>query len=371
MASFKFIIITSSVIYLFLLLFLKIYSVLVGYGIGVPIFNHFPGKCRVVAGLECGSEDFAVTNNGLAFISSGLRLLPKCDYTMHKGGIYIFDFRSPDSNSSRLEIVSETANFDKFNPHGLSLWEDPESHKISLFVVDHGNEDDEVVHILEYSASEPNKLYHKETIKDKTFVCINDLVANGPRSFFVTNYLAFCKAGSLAVSLEYFLKIRSGNVVYFDGKKGRTVASGLAMSNGINSSPDGKYIYVAESSNNDLLIFRHDLQTNNLTLMKELQLMTSPDNIEVHKDTGDIYIGAHKNYKLPFASYNGTFAAPSQVLRVQCPSENWDKCSVIELLSSDGINFVRGSSVAHFRKGGLLVGTVYHKLAYCDNVNLQ
>ena len=369
MASFKFIIITTSVIYLALLLFIKVYFTLVQEGVGVPIFNHYPGNCRVIPGLECGSEDFAVTGDGLAFISNGLRAFPKCNYSLNKGNIYLFDFNKPNSNVSRLEIISETINFDQLDPHGMSLWEYPESQKLSLFVVDHGHGDD-VVYVFEYDRSEPTKLLHKETIKDSTFVCLNDLVATGPHSFYITNYLAYCKISSVAIALEFFFQAKTGNVVYFDGEKGRVLKSGFAMSNGINMSPDGKHIYVALSSNRDLLIFKRDVKTNDIHLIKELHLTSSPDNIEVDDDTGDIYIGAHKNYKLPFGTYNGTFAAPAQVLRVRCLNENWDQCTVTELLSSDGIDFARGTSVAHFHKGGLLIGTVYHKLAYCHDVKL-
>ena len=351
------------------MLFIWVYFALVEKGVGVPVFNHYPGKCRVVSGLECGSEDVAVTKDGLAFISNGLRFFPKCDYTLHKGNVYLFDFNNPDANVSRLEIISKTLDFDKFDPHGLSLWENDETQKISIFLIDHGLKND-VVHVFEYDKSEPTKLFHKETIEDQSFVCINDLVAIGPRSFYITNFLAFCKVNSVAVVFEYFLKMKSGNVVFFDGEKGRIVASGLAMSNGINISPDGKYVYVAAGSSHDLLIFKQDFETNDIALVKEIGLMTSPDNIEVDRDNGDIYIGAHKNYKLAVANYNGTFAAPTQVVRVRCPNENWDKCSVIEILSSDGIDFVRGSTVAHFREGGLLIGTVYHKLGYCHDVKV-
>ena len=351
------------------MLFIRVYFTLVERGVGVPVFNHYPGKCRVVSGLECGSEDVAVTKDGLAFISNGLRALPTCNYTLHKGSLYLFDFKNPDANVSRLEIISKTLDFDKFQPHGLSVWENNEILKISLFVIDHGLEND-VVHIFEYDKSKPTKLFHKETIKDQSFVCLNDLIAIGPRSFYVTNYSGFCKVSSAAVVFEHFLKIKSGNVVFFDGEKGRIVISGLAISNGINISPDAMYICAAAMASDNLLIFKRDFETNNITLIKEIELMTSPDNVEVDKDSGDIYIGAHKNYKLFFATYNGTFAAPSQVIRVRCPHENWDKCSVIEILSSDGIDFVRGSSVAHFHKGGLLIGTVYHRLGYCHDVKV-
>ena len=370
MPSLKFVIIGTSVSYVFFLLLVKIYLRLVEVGVAVPVFNHYPGKCRVIPGLECGSEDFAVTKDGLAFISNGLRVIPKCDFSVNKGSLYLFDFKNPDANVSKLEIVSETINFAKFDPHGLSSWEHPESQKIFVFLIDHGN-GDEMVHIFEYDRDEPKKLLHKESITDQTFNCINDLVATGPRSFYITNFIAYCKYTHHAVALEFFMGLKTGNVVYFDGEQGKIVATGFGQSNGINMSPDGKYVYVAVGGELKLAIMKRDVETNDISLVKKLPLMTSPDNLEVDKDSGDIFIGAHRNYKLPFANYNGTFVAPAHVIRVHCPEEKWDECIVREVLSSDGIDFVRGTSVAHFYKGGLLVGTVYHRLGYCGDVHIS
>lgn len=344
---------------------------LVENGLGVPIFNHQPGKCRVIPGIECGSEDLAVTKDGLAFISNGLRLIPKCDYSQHKGNVYLFNFNNPKANVSRLEIRSETIDLNDFDPHGLSLWEHTDDpRKISIFLVDHAK-NAELIHIFEYNRDNPGTLAHKESIKSDKFVCINDVVATGPHSFYVTNFLAFCQVSHAALFFEMLFKMKTGNIVYFDGKEGRIVGNGYAMSNGINLSPDGKHLYLATSTSKQLLIFNRNIETNEVTLVKELPLMTSPDNIEIDKDNGDIYIGCHKDYKLPFANYNGTFVAPSQVLRIRCPKNDFDECKIIEVLSSDGVDFVSGSSVAHRYKGGLLIGTVYHRLGYCEGVNIS
>ena len=368
MASFKTIVIGTCGSYVVLLLMMSLYQRLTEEGLGIPVFNHHPGKCRVIPGIECGSEDFAVTKDGLAFISNGLRIFPKCDYALHKGSLYLFDFNHPGANVSKLKIVSDKMNFDDLDPHGLSLWEDPSnSNTISVFLIDHGSAD-ELVHIFEYDRDTPGVVFHKETIKDSLFVCVNDLVATGPQSFYITNFLAYCKVSKFALVLEFILRLKTGNVVHFDGKKGKIVASGFAMSNGVNLSPDGKYVFVAESSNKRILIYKRDTQTNNIAMVSEVLLMTAPDNIEIDKETGDMYIGAQRNYKLPFGNYNGTFVAATQVMRVHCSKDNWDTCKAEEVLSSDGVDFVSGSSVAHFHKGGLLIGTVYHRLAYCKDV---
>ena len=364
MISLKGVLISTIIFYGVGLISIKLYLKLVHHGFGVPNFNHFPGKCRVMPQLECGSEDVAVTKDGLAFISNGLRIIPKCDHKLHKGGIYLFDYKNPTKNVTRLEIVSKTINWDVFDPHGLSLWENQQFGNVVLFLIDHGS--GEKVHLFEYKRENKWQLVHKETISDALFVCINDLVATGPRSFYITNYIAFCHVSQAAVAAEFFLNLPTGSVAYYDGKKATVVAKGLLMSNGINLSPDGHHLYVAAGSAYQVLIFKRDIDDNTIRLTSEVDLMTSPDNIEVDFETGDLYIGCHSNYRLPFSEYNGTFAAPSQVIQVKAHNKDWGNASITEILRSDGINFVRGSSVASFYKGGLLIGTVFHRLAYCE-----
>lgn len=364
MASVKTILIITTVIYISGFLLIHLYTTLVGAGVGVPVFNHYPGKCRVVPGIECGSEDFAVTKDGLAFISNGLNMIPRCDRSIHKGSIYIFDFKNPSQNATKLDIISESIDFDLFEPHGLSLWEHPYSKTLSLFVVDHFIKDR--VLVFEYNKDVPHKLFHKETINDKNFVCLNDLVAIGPKSFYVTNLLATCKISDHLLMFEMLFHLRTGYVVLYDRGKTKIAASGLKMSNGINISPDGQYIYVASNSGQNINIFERNIESNDITHIADFPLMTCPDNIEVDKETGDLYIGAHRNFRLAFSDYNGTFPAPAHVLRLRALGKNSLDFEVTELLSSDGFDFVRGTSSATFYKGGLLVGTVFHRMAYCD-----
>ena len=44
------------------------YFWLVDNGYGVHFYNVQPGPCRVVPGIECGSEKVNVTHDGLAFM---------------------------------------------------------------------------------------------------------------------------------------------------------------------------------------------------------------------------------------------------------------------------------------------------------------
>lgn len=48
-----------------------IYLFLVNHGVGVHYNDVKPGPCRIIPGISCGSEQISVTNDGLAFITSG------------------------------------------------------------------------------------------------------------------------------------------------------------------------------------------------------------------------------------------------------------------------------------------------------------
>ena len=340
----------------------KIYLHLVSNGVGVHVFNHSPGPCRVVPDIECGSEDIAITQDGLAFISNGFRGINPCPPSILKGNIYLFDFNDPDKNATRLSIISDTMNMDVFDPHGLSIWENS-SGEVLLFVVDHGNKT-ETVKIYSFDRKKRNMLFHKETIHDESFRCLNDLVAVGPRQFYITNFLYSCAT----LTLEHVLHVSWGSVSYYNGTKGRILVEHLNVPNGINISPDGRYIYVACPMLQELLIYER-VKGEEIKLYKTFKVNSGIDNIHVDQDSGDLYFGARRGDRIMLAEYNGTQPAPSQVLRVREIGRDWSNAEVIEILSNDGQNFVRASSVGAFYKGQLLVGSIYHRLGYCKVIN--
>ena len=68
---------------------------------------------------------------------------------------------------------------------------------------------------------------------------INDIVAVGPESFYVTNWIYY--RNRIMSQLEVFLfQLEWSSILYFDNGKVRTVADGFLMANGINISPDKK-----------------------------------------------------------------------------------------------------------------------------------
>lgn len=77
---------------------------------------------------------------------------------------------------------------------------------------------------------------------NSVLVCsLNDLVVVGDDKFYVTNW--FTMKSPIMRQLEAILFVLPlQNVVYFDGKAGTVVLSGKYGANGINASPDKKYV---------------------------------------------------------------------------------------------------------------------------------
>ena len=65
---------------------------------------------------------------------------------------------------------------------------------------------------------------------------INDIVAVGPESFYVTNWMYF--ENKILARLENFLQLHWSSLLFYDSGEVTTVADGFLMANGVNVSPD-------------------------------------------------------------------------------------------------------------------------------------
>jgi len=208
----------------------------------------------------------------------------------------------------------------------------------------------EYVEIFEYKN---DKLYLLHSYTDELFLSINDIVSVGPTSFYVTNDHMTARYAPYNI-LEEFFEIFGGNVVYFDGNKGRQVASNLCFANGINVSPDGSKIYVAESNSMTLNIFKRDNSSGDLISVKKIYMNTGIDNIDVNGN--ELMIGSHPNLLKFLIHLVAKTPSPSQALRVIL-DEN-DNALWEDIYLDDG-NFISLSSVAILYEDKLLLGTAF------------
>nr|XP_033786985.1 serum paraoxonase/arylesterase 2-like isoform X2 [Geotrypetes seraphini] len=271
-------------------------------------------NCHLLEGIEAGSEDIDILPNGLAFISAGLKYPGIKSFAPDKPGeILLLDMT--DKNPVPVPLtISPGFDVDSFNPHGISTYIDRKDDTVYLLVVNHP-QFKSTVEVFKF-VEEENALEHLKTIRHDLLPRINDLVAMGPDSFYATNDHYF--TNSIMSNLEMFLGLRWTNVIYYSPKEVKEVATDFCMANGINVSPDNKYIYVADIFGNDIHVLRKN-----------------PD------------------WSL----------TPVKVIRVQNILS--EKPIVTQVYVNNG-SVLQGSSVACVYDKKLLVGTVFHRALYCE-----
>uniref|UniRef100_UPI0037E7699F serum paraoxonase/arylesterase 2-like n=1 Tax=Semicossyphus pulcher TaxID=241346 RepID=UPI0037E7699F len=317
--------------------------------------NHLP-NCVLLKNLDHGSEDITILGNGLAFISTGLRYpgMPPSDAT---GKIFVVDL-----NDARMKPVElrMPRNFDleSFNPHGISIYIDPSDDAIYLFVVSHPEHKSQVEQFR--FEEEDFSLVHLKTIKHELLYSVNDIVAVGVDSFYATNDHHYSNEIIKGI-VEPFLCQPWSNVVYYSPEEAKVVSEGYYFANGINISPDQRYIYVADLFDHNVHVLERK-EDNALVSIKSVPVGSLCDNIEVDPETGDLWLGCHPNGWKVFM-FDPNDPPGSEVIRIQ--DIHSEQPAVTQVYADDG-KVLMGSSVAAAYGGKLLIGTVFHKALSCD-----
>ncbi len=289
-----------------------------------------------------GSEDIDVdTDSGMVYVSAYNRRLEKTAENS-KAGIYAFHIDSPQN----VRLVSIDAPKD-FQPHGISFWSD-DQHK-QLFVVSHRKNGDEAVEIFDVLSN--GNLAHKKTVMFDAMHSPNDVQPIGVNSFYATNDSG--GKNSVTSKVLSYLGAKVSSVVFYDGKMGQTVATDLSFANGINISPDKRFVYVAQSLPRNIRVFSRDINSNQLTVLKDISLNTAPDNIDVDQD-GQLWIGGHPSlFKYVAYKKDPNKQSPSHIVKVN-PSNG----ELTDIYFDDGSNY-RASTIATTYHNKLFIGSVY------------
>ncbi|KAM5255205.1 serum paraoxonase/arylesterase 2 isoform 2-T2 [Ctenodactylus gundi] len=300
-------------------------------------------NCHLIKGIEAGAEDIDILPNGLAFLSVGLKFPGLHSFAPDKpGGILMMDLNEEKPRALELRI-SRGFDLASFNPHGISTFIDRDFKNTV-----------EIFKFLE----EENSLLHLKTIKHELLPSTNDIVAVGPTHFYASNDHYF--SDPFLKYLETYLNLHWANVVYYGPNEVKVVAEGFDSANGINISPDKKYIYVADILAHEVHVFEKQPDMN-LTQSKVLPLDTLVDNLSIDPSSGDIWVGCHPNGQKLFV-YDPNNPPSSEVLRIQNILS--EKPTVTTVYANNG-SVLQGSSVASVYDGKLLIGTLYHRALYC------
>jgi len=328
-----------------------LWTVITVAGVFLPTETVINNQCIPIE-IAPGTEDIAIDHEtGALFISAAQRrdwYLGE-DYSDEdhlseaQNGIYFLD---PQDRSEVIKVSPE--NFGPFFPHGISLWRGKNGVR-RLFVVNHPGGGIETVEI--FSVDLENRLTHIETISFDAMYSPNDVVAVGPRQFYVTNDRAFDK-GLMSI-LELYLAFPLTTIAYFDGVEGHVAAEGLTYANGINQSLDGRSIYVAEFLRQSITVFDRNQKTGDLSKERRFKVRTGPDNIDISSD-GKLWIAGHpKALEFQKHAKNPDEKSTSHVISLD------PKTGDVETTFLSPYGEINGSSVGAVDRGHLYIGAVF------------
>lgn len=344
----RFLIILSTVVAAIVLFLVA--DILIAAGVFKDIRPHFSGTEQRHALPVAGPEDLAFDRiSGLAFVSVDDRRANLVKPGSVPGAILLFN---PLADTPSFRNVTPVGMSD-FHPHGISLWRSPEG-RVLLFAVNHLQQP--AGHAVERFEWRNDSLIHLEQIIDPELMTSpNDVLAVDERRFYVTNDHGYPKPG-LSRTLEDYLQRAISYVNYYDGKAMRQVATDIAYANGINRSPDCRRIYVAATTGRKVITFDVDSMDGSLKKIRETDMGTGVDNIEVD-EAGNLWIGCHPQL-LKFVAHaaDSSKKSPSQVLRLKPLSDGGFRTEEIYL--NDGVKY-SGSTVAVPVAGKMLVGSVF------------
>jgi arylesterase / paraoxonase len=291
-----------------------------------------------------GVEDITVdSETNIAYLSAQDRRNPKSTGA-------IFSLNLTDS-SKRLVNLTKKFKLIEFRPHGISFLS-IEGKKF-LFVISHKDTKND---ILKFEIL-GDTLNYLSKYSSTDFVSPNDILAVSENQFFVTNDHGTRSKWQMLAS--DFLRIPSGNVVFYDGKLSKIVSEKLTYPNGIALSGDGKNIYVASTLEKGVYVFAPQTQTNYLKEINFVSTLYPPDNIEITKN-GDLVIGCHpKLFAFMAHRKNAENKSPSAVIELD--HNNLQNQKVLYLNDGSALSGLSVGAPFYFKnmKQNLLLGSVF------------
>ncbi|MEM9987986.1 MAG: SMP-30/gluconolactonase/LRE family protein, partial [Pseudomonadota bacterium] len=155
-----------------------------------------------------------------------------------------------------------------------------------------------------------------EKFKDPRLLSPNDIVATGPRSFYVTNDTASGRK-TWRGKLDFLLGLKTGQIFHYDGTAWADVAAGLAFPNGLALSEDGQTLYLAEMRAKTITTYDRDPRTDVISSQKGVKLASFPNNLSIDQN-GHLMVGMVPQ-PFSFTAYTEGLQekAASQIIRIE------------------------------------------------------
>ncbi len=313
--------------------------------VNADIDERFAGTCEAVP-LPGSAEDIQIDrDHGYAYLSVLDRLGVAQGNDIDPGMVMRLDL-----NRETLAAVPALEGGPELHPHGLSIYSDPNGNR-TLFVINHpadrANGAEAIERFTETAVG--SGLYrHAESFASPLITRANDMVATGPRQFYVAQDVDRTSGESLTA------------LVYFDGDDYSVVANDIASGGGINVSGDLSTLYIAETGGKRIRVAQLE-SDGTIASASTIALQTSPDNIDVAAD-GSLWVGAHSNVVALAMHFIAGVNAPSQVLRITADGEP----AVEEIYLNAGEQISAGSGGATFGNKLLIGSITARKVLVCE-----
>ncbi|GAA5961203.1 hypothetical protein JCM3765_001263 [Sporobolomyces pararoseus] len=293
-----------------------------------PPLNVDPAQCQPIDGLEACEDAWVDHELGLAYLACSTREV-RSNWAPALGSLSASKLPSvsPDtlklfSFSSGLHSTIELSGLPPDSQglwvHGIEGFLHSDNETISLFVVSHrprldrsvaeNQGADSVIEIFEAKRGKSHARWIK-TVRSELVVTPNNLVATGPRSFFVSN--DHRRKVHWTRKLE-MVHSEPSSVVHCDASRSDdeepcTVAiDGLIYPNGIAQSPDGSTFFIASTMTGEITTYEIQADYTLFPLPAKISLNRPIDNIHVSPSTGSIYASTFpKMFKFMSAASTG------------------------------------------------------------------
>jgi len=335
-------------------------------------YKHHPGKCEVIKNAGLGSENFHVTSEGLAFITSGcsfstvsgsfLAYMKKNN--IYKGRILMYNFNKPKLGAVSL-VIKPSTTFDPetFRPHGISVLEDSTKGQHLVYVVSHPYPAGDTVEKFKYNPK-TQELVHMTSITGDMMRITNDLAVVAEDQFYISNYLYSTSKGM--ATIETIFDLPWGGLLFYNETGFSKVSPGLPSPNGVVVSNDNRYVYVAMATQKKIYVYRRG-EDNSLILVQSIPAYSCVDNLHLSQDGGILYATGHPlAYKiLHHMEDPQEEKAPSHVLSFPLSDGLISPEGATELFYDHG-DLISASTQGAVYKNTLLVGSLVDTLVVCS-----
>jgi len=312
------------------------------------IENDFNGSCSSFP-LEGSAEDILIDHErGYAYLSILDRMGVAQGRPPAPGMIGRLDLNvNPPVLSNALTSTTE-----HMAPHGISLYIGKDGVR-TLFMINHpADRANGTETINRYVEMAPGQFALTDTLSHPAVISPNDLVAVGPRQVYVVNDKG--AEGTLDKMQEQLFGKGYSKLVYFDGDEGRIVLDDVASGGGINVSPDGSKIYIAQTGGMNVRVLERNPLDGSLTDQQLIELESAPDNIDIAAD-GNLTVATHADLMALIQHFISGQPAPSQVFAID---KNTDGDYAVEQIYLNTGEEISAGSVGATFGNQLLIGSI-------------